>query len=94
MERQFKTGDTIWCLERDECEDETEVSGFIFVAQNEECVIVSSDPVGYDGSISEYLIEESAENMGTDVYAFPIDNAFQTKEAAEAEKERLEHGQN
>ena len=90
MKQNFRPGDTVWCIERYGDEDESEVSGYIFVAENEECAIVSPDPIGYYGTISQYLIEETAREDLTDLRAFPLAYVFSDQEDAEAERVRGE----
>lgn len=79
----YKAGDTVWCIERDE-EEDAEVTGFIYVAHNDECVIASPRPYGYEGTISEHLIEESAEDYGCEVMVFPLSDVFPAREDADA----------
>jgi hypothetical protein len=83
MNFMCNVGDTVWRAETDYT-GEVELGGYIFVAQNDECVICSPDPYGYDDTISQYLIEESAGDMGVSVYVFPIDEVYLTREEAEA----------
>lgn len=81
---EVKPGDTVWCIERDDNADPSDYCGYIFVAGNEECVIVASEPVGYEGTISQYLIEDTTECSGTEVYAFPLNDAYSTRDECAA----------
>lgn len=90
--KELKPGDLIYCIERDP-DDETgiEVSGYIFVAANEECIIVSADPVGYEGTISQYLLEETRNEQIVDAVVLPPVDCYKSQReahaAAEAEME-------
>lgn len=77
-----KIGDLVWCVERDEFEDATDASGYIFVAGNEKCAVVASNPVGYAGDICDYLIEETRKELQTTVYVFPNEDVFATRKEA------------
>ena len=83
----FEVGSTVWILRK--YEDGWDIEGYIFVAENDECVILSPNPVGYDNSISQYLIEESEENDSTDLYVFPKRYAYAEREDAKAKLKKI-----
>lgn len=75
-------GDTVWILRRNEGGEPYEADGFVFVAANQECVICAYDPNGYDGTISQYLIERSKKKLGMNVFVFPLIDACASKDEA------------
>ncbi len=75
-----KAGDTVWVIDADR-EDYT---GYMFLAQIGDTVIVSSFVNDYDFSETiDYFISETAEGSAVDLYVVPLENCYASKEAAE-----------
>jgi len=72
--------DLVWVVQWSDHPEVSEVSGYLFVAASDECVIVSSDP---SEPISEYLINETqADESMFGVCAFRHSDVFATQEEA------------
>lgn len=81
--KKFDIGQEIWIVERDDGEV-FDVSCVLFLAESKGCVIASSWINDYDfDEIINYHIEETAENVDTDLKVYPLDDCFATKEEAE-----------
>lgn len=84
MDKHFTPGQPVWVIERDEYNKETEVTGFIFIAEVTEYAIVSAyindiDDLDY---IMEYHAKESMSNYTANLTAFPIEDCYSNKEEA------------
>jgi len=80
----FKMGDTVYIVERDECGEAEDYTGYMFLAQTKNAVIVTSFINDYDSEETiEYLIQETIEKMDTDLCVFPLEDCYATKEEAE-----------
>lgn len=89
-------GDTIWIIERDECEEPIEISGYMFFAFVGRAAIVSSfinDSETLEETV-EYHIEETLNNFDTDLSVFPKNDCYLTREEAEAALEKREEADN
>lgn len=87
-----KVGDTVWIIERDECEEPIEISGYMFFAFVGRAVIVSAfinDSKTLDETV-EYHIEETSRNYDTDLSVFPQNDCYLTREEAEAALKKSE----
>lgn len=84
---QFKLGDEVWVVNR--CEND--YSGYMVLAQAGNYVIATSYINDYDlNETLEYLVEDTLDNMDTDLCVFRLDDCFATKEEAEKELEEEE----
>ena len=79
-------GGQVWIIERDDCGDPYEISGYMFLASTGNAVIVTA----YINSLEDleetlgYHIQETAENYETDLAVFPEEDCYLTREEAEA----------
>ena len=79
-------GEQVWIIERDDCGDPYEISGYMFLASTGNAVIVTA----YINSLEDleetlgYHIQETAENYETDLAVFPEEDCYLTREEAEA----------
>ena len=79
-------GEKVWIIERDDCGDPYEISGYMFLASTGNAVIVTA----YINSLEDleetldYHIQETAENYETDLDVFPEEDCYLTREEAEA----------
>lgn len=83
-ETKYRPGDPVWVLERDECDEPIEVSGYMFIAEAHDYVILSAyinDLDNVDETL-EYHAEETRNNYDTDLAVFPKADCFATQEAA------------
>ena len=78
-------GKQIWIIERDECGEPCEISGYMFLAFAGHAVIVTPYINSLEDldSILDYHIEETAENYDTDLAVFPVEDCYMTREEAE-----------
>ena len=84
--QEYKSGDPIWVVERDEIDEPDRVSGYVFVAHANGVVIVHPY-IGECGEIDAILydcITETRDNMECDLEAFPFEDCYHSLEAAEA----------
>lgn len=82
---RFKAGDLVWVIERDEDGCATDVSGYLFLAQCEEVVVLSSYVNDYDfEGILEYHIQCTAEDYDTHLCVFPAEDCYPSREECEA----------
>ena len=91
--RGLTPGEEVWVVERDECGNACEFTGYVLLAEVAGAVILTpyiNDIEDLDGLL-EYHIEQTAENYDTDLAVFPASDCYGTKEEAknalEAEKE-------
>ena len=81
---KFHPGDTVYVVERDEMGNVSDVSGYMFLAEVCDAVIVS--PFLYEiDSLEETIeqhIEETAMDYGTELMVFPIEDCYYTREEA------------
>ena len=89
-EHPFTQGSEVYIVERDECEDACEVSGYMLVAYTKDAVIVSAFINGLRDleTTIEYHIKETASNFDTDLCVFPLADCYSTKEEADSALER------
>lgn len=82
-EKNFEIGQEIWVVERD-CGEAVEVSGVLFLAKSVGCVIASAfiNDYGLVETI-EYHIQETADNIDTDLKVYPTKDCYETREEAE-----------
>ena len=79
-------GGQVWIIERDDCGDPYEISGYMFLASTGNAVIVTA----YINSLEDleetlgYHIQETAENYETDLAVFPEEDCYLTREEADA----------
>ena len=81
-ENNFEIGQEIWVVDRD-CGEAVDVSGVMFLAKSLGCVIASAfvDDYGLEETI-KYHINETSDNIDTDLKVFPIEDCYNTKEEA------------
>lgn len=89
MDIKIEPGAEVWVLERDEDGTPCDVSGYMFLAQSGEFVIVSPYINGMDRfeGIMAYHVQETAETYDTDLAVFPAENCFTTRDAAFAARD-------
>ena len=86
VELPCKVGDTIWIVERDECGNACDVSGFLFIGICNNAVIVTVTRYNHNNGIDHIIqkhIEETAEDYETYLSVFPIDDMYLTRKEAE-----------
>jgi hypothetical protein len=80
----FTPGEEVWVVERDECGNACEFSGYVFLAEVAGAVILT--PLINDLEVLEdlldYHIEQTAENYDTDLAVFPAADCYTDREAA------------
>lgn len=83
---KFTPGEAVWVVERDENGDACEVSGYVFLAEVADAVILTSyiNDLEYLEDLLDYHIEETRDNYATDLAVFPADDCYTDQEAAEA----------
>lgn len=83
----FRVGQWIWCIEVvDDCWDEAEVSGFLFMAECGDYVIASPEYAHWEDDFEsqlEEMCEESFKEHGVEVYILKKDYCFETQNQAE-----------
>lgn len=82
--QEYKPGDPVWVVERDEIDEPDCVSGYVFVAYADGVVIVHPY-IGDCGEIDAILydcITETRENGECDLEVFPIEDCYCSKEDA------------
>ncbi len=92
VELPCKVGDTVWIVERDGYGDACDVSGFLFMGICNNAVIVTVARYNHNNGIDHILqkhIEETAEDYGTYLSVFPIDDMYLTCEEAKKALERM-----
>lgn len=89
MSLGIKPGAEVWVLERDEDGAPCDISGYMFLAQSGESVIVSPYINGMKrfDDILAYHEQETAENYDTALAVFPAEDCFTTREAAFAARD-------
>lgn len=77
-------GDEVYVVERDECGDAYGVSGYIFLAQAGQGVIVSPfiDGCATLEETLKYRIKETAGNYHADLLVFPADDCYNDRDSA------------
>ena len=90
---KFIPGLPVWVIERDEDGYASDVTGYVFLAQCEEVVILSSYINDCDfEDILAYHVQCTAEDYDTHLCVFPADDCYSSQEecevAFEAEKEK------
>lgn len=83
--QEYKPGDPVWVVERDEIDEPDCVSGYVFVAHANGVAIVHPY-IGECGEIDEILydcITETRENGECDLEAFPFEDCYHSLEEAE-----------
>lgn len=82
-EKDFEIGQEIWVVDRD-CGEAVDVSGVMFLAKSLGCVIASAFINDYClVETIEYHINETSDNIDTDLKVYPIEDCYATKEEAE-----------
>ena len=83
-----KVGDEIWVIDREDGEA-VDISCVMFLAKSKDCVIATSWINDYDlDETIEFHINETQNNIDTDLKVYPNEDCFKTK--AEAEQALLE----
>ncbi len=79
-------GDSVWIVERDENGEAYDVSGYMFLAEVDDYVILSAYINDYDDlrSTMDYHATETVENYDTDLAVFSASDCYPTREEAEA----------
>lgn len=79
-------GSQVWIMERDECGDPYDISGYMFFASIGNAVIVSPYLSGIKDleETLDYYIEITAEEYSSDLAVFPSEDCYLTREEAEA----------
>ena len=79
----FKTGDNVWVIEIEDGRP-ADISCVMVMAQTEKIVIASTfvNNLDVDETI-DYHIEETRNNLDTDLMVYPIEFCFSSKEEAE-----------
>lgn len=93
MFENLKPGDEVWVVERDEAGIATDVSGFLFLAEVKNAIIVTPRVYGCDGveEILDYHIQQTAEDYDTDLSVYPAKDCYRSIHAAnEAIYEEME----
>lgn len=89
----FKPGMSVWVIERDEDGNAAEVSGYVFLAQCEEVVILSSYVNDYDfEGILAYHVQNTAEDYDTHLCVFPAEDCYLSRKECEAAFEAEQEG--
>ena len=86
MRQKFNPGESVWIVERDEDGNACERSGYMFLAEVADAVIVTSyinDLESLEDTIA-YHIEQTAEDYDTHLSVFPVDDCYADREEAEA----------
>ena len=79
----FEVGDEVWVVER-EYGEAVDITCYIFLAKSKGCIIGTSRINDYNlDEIIEYHINETQENLDTDLVVYPEADCFATKEEAE-----------
>lgn len=84
--QEYKPGDPVWVVERDEIEAPDCVSGYVFVAHANGAALVSAY-LGDCGDVDAILadcIEETRETGECDIEVFPIEDCYHSIEDAES----------
>lgn len=92
--QKFAPGSEVWIVERDEDDEATEVSGFVFVVSVSGIAIVSPSINGcsdLDFILSDF-VEETASSFSGDFSGYPISDCYKSHEEAEAALRREQDG--
>lgn len=80
----YKAGDTVYIIEYDDDGVAEDYTGYMFLAQTTNAVIVTPFINDYDlYQTVEDLIQETAETMDCDLCVFPLERCYATKEEAQ-----------
>lgn len=93
MDNRFKLGNTVWIVEHDEYGIPYDVVGVALIAIAPKHLICAPFPYGIESyeEIMEYYADDTAENEGTELYVFPMEECYRSKQnAREAMNEELE----
>ena len=90
MNMQIKPGAEVWVLERDEDGAVCDMSGYMFLAEVDGCVIVSPYANGMEHlqGILAYHIRETVENYDASLAVFPAKDCFATRDEAFAARDK------
>lgn len=86
MRQKLNPGEDVWIVERDEDGNACEMSGYMFLAEVADAVIVTSyiyDLESLEDTIA-YHIEQTAEDYDTHLAVFPAADCYADREEAEA----------
>ena len=86
MKQKFNPGEAVWIVERDEDGNACETSGYMFLAEVADAVIVTSyinDLESLEETIA-YHIEQTAEDYDTHLSVFPAADCYADREEAKA----------
>ena len=83
--KTFTPGKSVWIVERDEDGNASEVTGYLFLAEVADAVIVTPRISGRKGleETMAYYIETTAEYCEADLRVFPSDDCYLHKHDAE-----------
>jgi len=86
----YKIGDIVHCIAYDSNDEEYSAIGYVYVSENEKCIICSSSYYGKnDKQICKTLLEEQQEDGYVEMYIFDKTDVYKSsKEAEKALKER------
>ena len=93
VELPCKVGDTVWIVERDDCGNACQVSGFRFMGLCNNAVIATVVMCNHNDDFDYIIqrhIEETAEEYETDLSVFPVDDMYLTRAEAEKALEEME----
>ena len=96
MDNRFKLGNTVWIVERDENGIPYDVVGVELIAIAPKHLICAALPYGVESyeEIMEYYADDTAENEGTELYVFSMDDCYSSEQnAREAMNEELEESE-
>lgn len=84
IDTKFTPGQTIYVIERDEYAYPTEVSGYMFLAQNDYVAIVTPfiDDIEQLEETLEYLVSQTVENYDCNLPVFPLEDCYATRDDA------------
>lgn len=86
---KFTPGMPVWVIQRDEDGIACEISCCVFLAHVEGVVILSPYVNDYDfDGILAYHVQCTAENYDTDLFVFPDEDCYVSKEDCEADFKR------
>lgn len=84
--QEFTPGQSVYVVERDECGNACETTGYMFLAKSADAVILSSyinDMETLEETL-QYHIEQTAEDYDTHLAVFPASDCYQTLAQANA----------
>lgn len=83
---QFIPGEDVYVVERDDCGEPAEVSGYMFLAAVGQAVILTpyiNDLETLDETL-DYLIDETRDSYDVDLAVFPLEDCYKTRDEAHA----------